>query len=56
MKDPEDRDDPNPQLAFVAAARLFSLLPSYATNNINEGTSEGKAKGPTIWPDALVKV
>ena len=55
MKDPEGHDDPNPQLAFTAAARLVSLLSSYATDKINEGTSGGKQGrgGATIWPGAL---
>ena len=42
LKTPGGRDDPNPQLAFVAVARLVSLLPPYSTDKINEGTSGGK--------------
>ena len=52
-KTPEGRDDPSPHFAFVAAARLVSLLPSYAKDKINEGTSGGKTGRPTIWPGML---
>ena len=44
-KTPEGRDDPNPQVAFLAVARVVSLLPSYATEKMNEGTSGGRRGG-----------
>ena len=49
----EGRDEPNTQLAFADAALLVNLLPSYATDKINGGTSALKAGGPNIWPGAL---
>ena len=41
---------------FVAAARLVSLLPSYATDKINEGPSGGKLGGQSCGRVRSAKV
>ena len=45
IKDSQGHDNPNPQVAFVVAVRFASLLPSSATDKINEGATIRRAGG-----------
>ena len=47
IKDSQGHDNSNPQVAFLVAVRFVSLLPSSATEKINEGATirrAGRAK------------
>ena len=52
-KDSQGHDNPNPQVAFVVAVRLVILLPSSATDKINEGVTIKRSGGPNVWPGVL---
>ena len=42
---PQGHDNLNPQVAFIVAVRFVSLLPSGATDKINEGLQLGELGG-----------
>ena len=49
-------DNPNAQVAFVVAVRLFSLFHSNVKGKINEGDTIRRAGGPDVWPIVLREV